>query len=98
MCVSPSPYNGSETSFTVDFGERFSHLPANPLPPTLQDYEKLLKDTRKFIEENQTTQSHRGDARSSSANTMAQRKANTVAAKQVQLEFLESLDIEKERR
>ena len=31
MCVSPSPFNGSETGFTVDFGERFSHLPANPV-------------------------------------------------------------------
>ena len=92
MCVSPSPFNGSETGFTVDFGERFSHLPANPIAPTLLDYDELLTKTRKFLEENQALLQSDGGANIKPSYTMTARKINTVAAKQAQLEFLETLD------
>ena len=91
MCVSPSPYNGSETAFTVDFGERFSHLAANPQPPVLQDYDELIGSLRKYIEENKSSSA--SQTQPSSLKRMAQMRANTLAAKEAQLSFLESLKI-----
>ena len=91
MCVSPSAYNGSETAFTVDFGERFSHLAANPQPPVLQDYEKLIESLKKYIEENRTSSA--SHAHPSSLNRMAQMRVNTLAAKEAQLSFLENLKL-----
>ena len=91
MCISPSPYNGSETAFTVDFGERFSHLSANPIPSELIKYDEILSKTKKFIEENISNTSKK-------QTSMQERITNTVAAKKTQLEFLKSLVVEEDSK
>ena len=89
--MSPSAYNGSKIAFTVDFGERFSHLNANPQPPVLQDYEELIESLKKYIEENRSSSA--SHAHPSSLNRMAQMRVNTLAAKEAQLYFLKSLKL-----
>ena len=53
----------------------------------------MLTKTRKFVEENKSLlKSDDGNPTIQPSYTMAARKINTVAAKQAQLEFLETLD------
>jgi len=52
VCVSPAAYNGMETGFSVEFGERISRLPTEPTPVHAKSAEGELKLMRHEMEEN----------------------------------------------
>lgn len=45
-------YNGAESSFSIQFGEKLSHLKVNPRVAELIDVNKLLKQYKKDLKEN----------------------------------------------
>ena len=90
-CISPSPYNGSETAFTMDFGERFSNLVTHPVPCPLEDYEKLVKNTRESLKDNFEALQNLEKSIAGRKNRIYSLRFNIVQAKSSQLTFLESL-------
>ena len=90
-CISPSPYNGSETAFTLDFGERFSHLSTNPVPCQLENYENLVKKTRQSLKENFDALQQLEKSAAGRKNRMYSIRFKVVQARASQLTFLESL-------
>ena len=90
-CISPSPYNGSETAFTLDFGERFSHLSTHPIPCQLENYEKLVKKTRESLKENFDALQQLEKSAAGRKNRMYSIRFKVVQARASQLAFLESL-------
>ena len=90
-CISPSVYNGSETAFTVDFGERFSHLSTHPIPCPLENFENLVKKTRASLKENFEAVQKLENSPAGRYNRIYPLRVKVVQARASQLEFLESL-------
>ena len=87
MCISPSPYNGSETAFTIEFGARLAHLPSQPMPSQIKEFDSLLSSVRKFLDDNPVKDSIPPEK----MNRYQLTKLNLVQSKKKELEFLESL-------
>ena len=84
--MSPSKFNGDETNFTVEFGEKLSHLPSNPIPSKVKEYDQMLKDVKKFLKDNPES-----DMPVEKMNKYKIAKEAIIASKKKELEFLESL-------
>ena len=85
-CVSPSKFNGDETNFTVEFGEKLSHLPSNPVPSKIKDYDQMVNEVKKFLNDNPEC-----NLPPEKMNKYKIAKEAIIESKKKMLEFLESL-------
>ena len=70
-----------------DFGERLSHLPSNPLPSRMIDYDATLKSVNTFLKENIVD----SNVPEEKMNRFQVLRATSFENKKKELEFLEKV-------